>query len=308
MFDISAIIINYNSQTYTKDCIESIVAKTSSLLKFEIIVVDNCSEIADYLELKKYCDSSTFPHLKLVRSIINTGFGGGNMTGVQHATGNFLAFVNNDTQFINDCFSILKNAIENDKSIGIVGGQSFTKNGKRMKSFDHFASLKRQLLGRDFLEQINSKVYPKRKLEYNAPLKVNYVQGSFMFVKSEDFYNIGGFDTNIFLYYEESDLSMRLAKMGKSCYLIPEAQYIHHHGVSTPKTNEIKTELKISLLYVIRKHYGYVDYLILLNYFRILFFFKMILKPKYYYQFKIFLLGAPLYKSLKNKQVITPTY
>jgi hypothetical protein len=226
------------------------------------------------------------------------------MAGFHFANAKYIAFVNNDTVFLNDCFSILKNATEKDNSIAMVGGQSFSENGKQMVAFDHFASISKELFGRDFLEKTNPKKYPKRKLEYTNPIKVNYVQGSFMLVRTEDFNTVGGFDTNIFLYYEETDLCIRLAKMGKSCYLIPEAKYIHYHGASTPQNITIKTELKISLLYIIRKHYGFFSYFFLLNYLRINYVFSTIFKPKYWYLLKVLLAGAPLSKSLKVKQII----
>ncbi|GAA4070381.1 glycosyltransferase family 2 protein [Flavobacterium cheonanense] len=304
MFDIAAIIINYNSSKLTQECIDSIVEKTATNLNYQIIVVDNCSQIADYKLLEEFCKSHSFKNLQLVRSKINTGFGSGNMAGYQYANAKYVAFVNNDTLFLNDCFSILKTAIEKDNAIAMVGGQSFTETGKRMVAFDHFASISKELFGRDFLEKVNPKKYPKRKFEYTNPQKVNYVQGSFMFTRTSDFNEVGGFDTNLFLYYEETDLCMRLEKIGKSCYLIPEAQYVHYHGASTPQSITIKTELKISLLYIIRKHYGYLSYCFLLNYLRINYIFSTLFKPKYSYLLKVLLAGAPLSKSLKTKQKI----
>jgi GT2 family glycosyltransferase len=304
MFDIAAIIINYNSSKLTQECVESIIEKTPSTLSFQIIIVDNCSEKEDYLSLKQFIDSHPFKNLQLIRSKINTGFGGGNMTGFHFANAKYVAFVNNDTLFLNDCFSILKSAIEKDNSIAVVGGQSYTETGKQMVAFDHFASISKELFGRDFLEKINPVKYPKRKSEYTNPIQVNYVQGSFMLIRTSDFNEVGGFDTNIFLYYEETDLCMRLKNNGKSCFLIPDAHYVHYHGASTPQNVTIKTELKISLLYIIRKHYGYFSYWFLLNYLRINYSFSCIFKPKYWYLLKVLLAGAPLSKSLKTKQII----
>jgi GT2 family glycosyltransferase len=304
MFDIAVILINYNSSNHSINCIKSIIKETSKDINYQIIIVDNCSKTEEYLNLKTFCDSTSIPNLELHRSKINTGFGGGNMMGYNFADAKYVAFVNNDTIFINDCLSILKEAIEKDDNIAIVGGQPYTQKGKRMIAFDHFDSITKELLGRDFLEKINPKKYPKRKSAYTTPLKVNYVQGSFMFIRTTDFNNVGGFDTNIFLYYEETDLSMRLQKKGKSSYLIPDAKYIHYHGSSTPKTIEFKTELKISLLYIIRKHYGYLSYCLLLNHLRFVYIFSTILKPKYWYLMKTLLKGAALSTSLKMKQVI----
>lgn len=304
MFEIAAIIINYNTNALTQDCVSSIIDKTDPLINFQIIIVDNCSKEEDYISLKAFCYKHPFKNLKLVRSNINTGFGAGNMIGHHFTNAKYIAFVNNDTLFLNDNFSILKTAIEKDENIGIVGGQSFTKKGNQMIAFNHFPSITKEFLGRDFLEIINPKKYPKRKVEYTKPLKVNYVQGSFMFMRTIDFNNVGGFDTNLFLYYEETDLALRLLKNGKSSYLIPDAKYIHYHGSSTTKGILIKIELKISLLYIIRKHHGYLSFLFLLNFFRFNYFFKTIYKPKYWCFLKVLLIGAPLSKSLKVKQKI----
>jgi GT2 family glycosyltransferase len=304
MFDVACVIINYNTSRFNIQCIESIIKNTDSLFNYQIVVVDNCSEWEDYKLLKDFCDASSFKELRLVRSRINTGFGAGNMFGVNFIQAQYIAFINNDTLLINDCLSILKEAIEKDSTIAIVGGQSFTQDGKEMLAFNHFASVSKQLLGSGFLEKLNKERYPDRKKEYKTPLLVNYLQGSFMFVKASDFNSIGGFDTNLFLYYEETDLCLRLEKIGKKCYLIPDAKYIHYHGESTPKSNAIKAELKISLLYVIRKHYGYFSYIFLLNIMRIKYLFSAIFKPKNRYLCKILLSGAPLSMSMKTKQSI----
>jgi GT2 family glycosyltransferase len=109
MFEIAAIIINYNSSRLTQECIESI-KNTSDAINFQIIVVDNCSE-KKIFKTKTLCDTLTWPHLQLV-SKINTGFGAGNMLGVHYASANHLAFINNDTVFLNDCLSILWNALK----------------------------------------------------------------------------------------------------------------------------------------------------------------------------------------------------
>lgn len=304
MFDIAVILINYNSSEHSINCIRSIIEKTSKEINYQIIITDNCSEKEDYLKLKSFCDALNFPSLEFHRSIINTGFGGGNMHGIQFAQSQYLAFVNNDTLFINDCLSILKNALENNANIGIGGAQAFKDNGDFMISLDHFASPAREIIGRSFLEIINTDKYPKRKKKYTQPIKVNFIPGSFMFVRATDFFEVGGFDTNLFLYYEETDLCIRLAKRSKFAYLIPDAEFIHFHGASTGKSLAIKKELKISLLYIIRKHYGFSGHKIVLLFLTVKYFFSSIFKPKNWSLFFMILSGAPLSKSLKINQKI----
>ena len=304
MFDIAVILINYNSTEHTINCVNSIIEKTSNKNNYQIIITDNCSEKEEYLKLKSYCDSLKNESVSLYRNTINAGFGGGNMFGLQFANANYYAFVNNDTLFINDCLSILKTALDTNQNIGIAGAQAYKENGDFMISLDHFASPTREILGRNFLEIMNPKKYPKRKKTYKNPLQVNFVPGSFMFVSANDFNEVGGFDTNIFLYYEETDLCIRLSKIEKHAYLVPEAEFIHFHGASTPRSMAIKKELKISLLYIIRKHYGFLGHLSVSSFLTVKYFFSSILKPKNWPLFYLLLIGAPLSKSLKMKQKI----
>ena len=304
MFDIAVILINYNSSEHSINCIRSIIEKSSTNLNYQIIITDNCSEKEDYQKLKSFCDQISFANLELHRNTINSGFGGGNMFGVQFAKAKYLAFINNDTLLLNDCLSILKNTLDQNTNIGIAGAQAYKENGDFMISLDHFASPVREIIGRSFLETINPKKYPKRKKLYKNPLQVNFVPGSFMFVRATDFYEVDGFDTTIFLYYEETDLCIRLAKKSKFAYLIPEAEFIHFHGVSTEKSLEIKKELKISLLYIMRKHYGFFGHKTVMAFLILKYFFSSILKPKNWTLFFLILTGAPLSKSLKTKQKI----
>jgi len=304
MYDIAILLINYNSSEHSINCIQSIVEKTSIEIRYQIIIIDNCSETEDYSKLQAFCESLNLDTIELHRSKINTGFGGGNMFGVQFSNAHYLAFINNDTLLKNDCLSILKNTLESNPNIGIAGAQAYKENGDFMISLDHFASPTREILGRNFLEIINSKKFPKRKKHYTNPIQVNFVPGSFMFMRATDFYEAGGFDTTIFLYYEETDLCLRLAQKSKFAYLIPEAEFVHFHGVSTGKSLAIKKELKISLLYIMRKHYGYFGYKAVQLFLTIKYFFSSLFKPKNWSLFLLVLTGAPMSKSLKNKQII----
>lgn len=306
MKDISVILINYNSSSFTIDCIKSISTQTVPSLTYEFIIVDNASSISDYTTLKQGIEELNLPNLKLIRSKYNTGFGGGNMYGIQFATGKYYAFINNDTLLQNDCLNTAFNFLENTEEASICAPQQYNEKGEVQKSFDHFLSLKRELLGRKILEKTNSSKFPKRQKVYTNPIQVQSVPGSFLVVDAEAFNNVGGFDTNIFLYYEETDLCYRIAKKIKNglCFLVPEGRYTHFKGKSTEKNIAIKKELKISLLYVLRKNSGFTHFQILRWWLTFKFLFKSIINPKHFTLFILFLKGAPLSESLKLKQTI----
>ena len=101
-YEVAIILINYNSSHFTIQCIESIVEKTAITLNYQIVIVDNNSEKDDFILLENYINFTSRLNVKLVRSKKNTGFGGGNMFGVQFANAIYYAFVNNDSILINN--------------------------------------------------------------------------------------------------------------------------------------------------------------------------------------------------------------
>ncbi len=300
MYDIAVILINYNTSKYTLECIQSIVEKTSSSISYQIIVVDNNSEINDYDNLKNnFPDNNS---ISLHRSVINTGFGGGNMFGTQEARAKYLLFMNNDALLLNDALSILKNYMDNQPEVGLSSAQNYDEDHNLVPSFDYNKDLYRLVLGRGFLQKKNSKKYYNRKEKHTSPITVDWVNGAFLFFRAEAFNKIGGFDTNIFLYFEEMDLCHRLKLNSYKTVLVPSAEILHYKSVSTGTSKNIHIEAFISHLYVIKKHYGFVHYNTLRLYFILIFLFK----PKKWFLIKYALKGQNLFDSLKQKQKIRP--
>lgn len=307
MIDVSCIIINYNTSKYTIDCVASILNTHEKGLLYEVIVVDNNSSAKDFNILKTAIQKMEYTNIKLIRSKQNIGFGGGNMLGVQHSSPCiYYAFINNDTlQKNQDCLLSLKQFMDQHKEIAVCSPQMLDEHENFRVTIDHFSSLQREIFKRKMLESLFPKTYLNRKKRYSRPTRVHYIQGSFMFVDASEFRAIGGFDTNLFLYYEESDLCRRFLKeRNKSTYLIPSLEYIHYKGASTTRNIQIKIEQKISLLYHTNKHYGWISYKTLLIYFCIRYFFTSFIKPAYWRLFTVLLVGAPLHLSLKQKQAI----
>lgn len=300
MPDVSIITINYNQSELTRNFVDSLIQFTPSEITYEIIVIDNCSEIEDYNTLKKLLNPY---QLKLLRSTKNVGFGGGNMLGVQHATGDYFAFINNDVLFLEDCFSNLITFMKARPDIGVVGPQMLDGDLNPSYSFDHFHGIRKLIFGTRMVE-MTSKVVKREKKKYNTTFKVDLVLGSFMFFNAKAFAAIGGFDTSIFFYYEEMDVCYRLKKIGYHSFLNPTTSYIHLEGGSTKPQYKIKKERNLSRLYVLRKNHNYLKYTIIRFYFIVKWFFKSLVKFKNFDMFIILIKGSYTENSLKHKQKI----
>ncbi|NQY28267.1 MAG: glycosyltransferase family 2 protein [Flavobacteriaceae bacterium] len=295
--DISIITINYNTSSLTKNFILSVEKCTSESLKIEFIVIDNCSGVNDYKKLEKDIKELNNQNIKLLRSNINLGFGGGNMLGTQYASGKYLAFINNDILFTEDCFSSLIRYHENNAKCGVSTPQQYNINNEPTSSFDYFHGIRKELFGRKLVELTSDRIKREKK-HYKDSVIVDFIQGCFMFFPTSVFAEIGGYDTNLFLYYEEMDVCYRLNNKGYTSVLVPETSFQHLHGASTPKSFLIKKELKISQLYISRKNHYYLKHLII----RFSILLKTFFKPKYWGLIPILITGKYLENSLKQSQ------
>ena len=266
MNDVAIVILNYNSSEFTINALKSIKEKVSKDVSYQVIVIDNNSNELDYVNLKN--NFPTCPNFKLHRSIVNTGFGGGNMLGTQFVNAKYILYLNNDTLFINDCLSILFKYMESNLNCGVVTAQNYNINNEQVPSFDHFRGLRKLFFGRSFLEKRNKVKFPERKIKYTKPVTVNFVNGAFMFFRTTAFVEVGGFDPSIFLYFEEMDICYRLLKKGYSTVLNPLAKIIHFQGVSVEVSccEFASNEALLSYMYVLKKNYSWFKYFIIKNY------------------------------------------
>lgn len=116
--NVSIITVNYNGKAYLKNFLESCFKLDYPRKKYEVLVVDNGSKDGSV----KYVNNN-FPKVRVLRSEVNLGFGGGNNLGIANASGDLFFLVNNDTclredtlRNVTNCFQ--KNSIR--KNIGAV--------------------------------------------------------------------------------------------------------------------------------------------------------------------------------------------
>src|SRR5262249_30146366 len=106
------IIVNWNSTAYTRQCIRSIYNYTHNI-GFEVIVVDNASSSNNVDGL-----ADDFPNIVLIKSSENLGFARANNLGARNANGDFILFLNPDTELIEPALELL---VEQIKSCPIAG-------------------------------------------------------------------------------------------------------------------------------------------------------------------------------------------
>lgn len=299
---ISVVLINFNSSAYTLECVQSIVNKTRDV-PYEIIIVDNNSKDDDFERIGTLSD---IHNVKIVRSRINLGFAGGNMLGVQNAnpTSKYLFFLNNDCALVNDAIFILCEFMDSHLDVGAATAQMYDPQMRLQSSFGTFPSAPELLFGRKFLRLFDRYAYRTSGLRYTEAFRVNYVSGSALFTRAEHFGEIGGFDTNYFLFCEEEDLCMTMKRHGYSTWFVPAAEFIHFGGGSTKRNINIEKEFYISFLYFLRKHYSFTESTFIKLFYSLKLIRKVLRGVDYMHLAFFVLCGANMRHSLKFKQKI----
>jgi GT2 family glycosyltransferase len=304
-FQVAVILINYNTSQYTIDCINSIRSLTTSI-RYQVIVIDNNSRSAEFEKLSALGE---YKQVILVRSKLNVGFSGANMMGVQVADADYYYFLNNDCILLNNAIGILHTFMESNPSAANASGEMFNAKNRYEYNFRYFPTLPLKLLGSGLLRLFYPEQFPDKRLRFEKPTRVDLVNGSSMFIRASYFEEIGGFDTNYFLYCEEEDMALRLSRQGYQTYLVPEARYQHFENKSSASDNSIRLpylkEFYISFLYYYSKNYN-LPYRIVIQ---ALYFFKLIrkfYKNWGYAELAFFVAGgAHLKHSMRFKQKIS---
>lgn len=251
--DVSIIIVNYNTKQLLADCLATVFEKTKGVA-YEVIVVDNAS-IDDSEEYIK----ERYPSVKWINSGENLGFGRANNLGAKYATGKYLFLLNSDTLLLNNAIRIFFDYAESHQheGIGTLGSWLLDKNEKPNNSFGFFPCATNEinyLLGKYQLPTLNDITEEK---------EVDYITGADLFIEKRLFDGLDGFDKNIFMYYEETDLQYRLALCGLSRKIIPGPRIIHLEGGSFEnKGLSLKRFLmaQTSYNYYLRKNFHGLNY------------------------------------------------
>lgn len=231
MSRVTAITVAYNSTMVLHGMLNSLPAGTPT------IIVDNASRDVHMLHAL-----ATGPNVILLEQSENTGFGRACNAGAVRATTEFLLFLNPDARLTTDTLERLLAAA--DRYTDAVGFNP------RFTDDDGAPAFKRtcHLLPR-------SEWMPKGWPPADCDLPV--LSGAAFFVRRADFEAVGGFDPNIFLFFEDDDLSLRLRQRGRLMFVRNACVQHTGGGASAPnlRVEWLKSwHFGYSRIYASRKH------------------------------------------------------
>lgn len=299
---VSVILVNYNSTHHTINCVNSICEKTSKELYYEIIVVDNNSRIEEQKKLRDWLSQDSQKDIIYFQSDINAGFTGGNMIGIKHAKGKYIYLLNNDCLLQNDALTILADYLDKNPKVAAIVPRILNAEKQPTPAFHYMPSVKTKWLGNKFMNFINPNKYPDRKKIFDKPVKVEVISGASMFLRQTAFDEVGYMTPDYFLYLEEEDLCMKLARAGYEIYHVPEAVIQHLEGESTTRNYDVAKEYYISLNIFLKKYCSKLERRLIWVKFLLIEFFRGLFNRTRFRIFCFILKGAPKEQSLRYMQ------
>lgn len=229
--DLSIVIVSWNVKGLLKKCLESIFQNQGNL-ELEIVVVDNASQDGTIEMVKK-----NFPLVNLIANTNNLGFATANNQGIAKSHSDFILILNPDTLVIKNALEKMLDFLQQNYQIGIAGGKHLNPDWTLQPSVRRFPSFWPIF----FILTKIAKIFPNipsvydylaKDFNYRLAQPIDQVAGSFLMLRKKTLEEIGLFDENFFIWFEEVDLCKRAKTAGWQIWYIPNAEVIHYGGQS----------------------------------------------------------------------------
>ncbi len=212
---LSILIVSHNSKHYLADCLDSIARFAPS--GTEVILADNSSSDGSIEFVAR-----EYSWVRTIRIERNLGFSSANNLAAKEARGRFLLLLNPDTILIAPISPAL-DWLDSHKNYAALTINMLNTEHVPVACTGRFPSPLRLIFLRNLLRS------PAQFGDADA-YDVDWVQGSFLLVRAEQWAALGGLDENYFLYVEDVDFCKRVWDRDWKCAYFPQISYLHSGG------------------------------------------------------------------------------
>jgi GT2 family glycosyltransferase len=236
------VILNWNGAPYTIACYESVRRQTFS--DIEVIIVDNASTDGSADVVAARC-----PDAKLVRNPTNGGTGGGFAVGADHACGEIVLFLCNDTELDSDAIEKMMAVMDARPDCGVCGAKQVYHDRPDIVDcvgylpdrfgFLHFYGIREPDDGR-------------------TDLKESWINGTVFMIRRNVYDLVGGYDRLLFTLNDEVDLCWRVHTHGYTTLVCQAARVRHHNSATLSLAKKARTRFwaERHLLRMLLKNYS----------------------------------------------------
>jgi len=216
---VSIIIPVFNKALYTYNCLLTVQAHDPDISK-EVIVVNNASSDSTATLL-----DSLQGNFAAIHNTENHGFVQACRQGAEAARGEFLVFLNNDTQVTPGWLYNMLTVMDAHAEVGVIGSKLIYPNGRLQEAGG--------IIFNDASGWNYGRMQDPTDPKYNQSRAVDYCSGASLMVRTSLWEQLGGFDTRYApAYYEDTDLCFAARAAGFKVWYCHESEVIHHEGIT----------------------------------------------------------------------------
>ena len=216
---VTIIIPIYGQVDYTLRCLTSIIDKLPQVA-FELIVVDDCSPDDSFDVLSKV------KGIRLLRNEQNQGFIRSCNAGASEAKGDYLYFLNNDTEVTSSWLDELLRTFSEFPGTGLAGSKLVYPDGQLQEAGG--------IIWQDGSAWNFGRFQDPALPIYNYAREVDYCSGASIMIPKTLFDELGGFDEHYLpAYCEDSDLALKIRDKGYRVIYQPLSTVIHYEGITS---------------------------------------------------------------------------
>lgn len=236
---ISVIVVNYHSAHETERAIKSVLQGD---VEAEVIVVDNtCTagerEVLD--GMRRVYGFSLIPNNE------NVGFARACNQAFARSKGEYVLLLNPDAFVVSPCLSLLQDFLGKTPGAGSASPQVYWDDEMKylFPCYSLYSPLQDFYVRLSSLSQTFRTLYSLSRRRQNlrlwrssTPVSVKNLHGGAVMIRRSAVEQTGGlFDERFFLFFEDTDLFLRLRNRGYSLYIVPEAKAVHNYCHSAKK-------------------------------------------------------------------------
>ena len=228
---VAIVILNWNGAPLLKQFLPTVLQYSSG---HAIYVIDNASTDDSVALLQQ-----EFPEVKLIRNKENLGFAGGYNEGLREVEADVYCLLNSDAAVTKNWIPPVLKLFKEDHNIAIV--QPKILDLKRPEYFEYAGAAGGFIdrLGYPFCRGRIFQALEKDEGQYDDETEIFWATGACMFIRSELYWELNGFDNDYFAHQEEIDLCWRAKNSGHKIWFTGHSK-VYHLGGSTLENSDPK--------------------------------------------------------------------
>ena len=247
---VSVIIPLYRGREVIGTCLDSLPASCRDF-HIEVIVIDDCSpDGAGELVKSHYAD------VKLLTNETNLGYAASINRGMEHAEGDFILLLNQDTAAMPGAVDLLVKELEQDAALAAAAPQLLNPDGSiqpSCRSFPTYMDVVYHHLLLPFMFP-RSRVFSHWKMgwfSHDRRAVVEQPSFSAIVLKRETVQSVGLMDERFRIFFNDVDYCKRILDGGGRILFCPDAKITHLGGQAVKK---------LPVRRIIHSHTGFIRY------------------------------------------------